>query len=194
MSLHEWLEPYSVEPGEIPGVDNQPGVDRVRNPTSDKWQQGHDPRAKTPEGRRVPQVVRTAEGGTWVQNKRLHENAKGTVEDRVRSQVIDACKKFDKPVRNGESRLAETLTDADGNRVSLVHKFTNPDALAIRVEVPGFSQLGPAEQTALQEAAERELKDRLTAYGSDGKYEGLPISVQVVSTPPEPGGVDRPRL
>ena len=175
MQEHHSLDLH--RPGALQAVKSQPGVDAVSG-GEHTVRQGVDRNGVTHVDRRV-------DGGDWISLKRLKDDAKGPVEDRVRANVEVACKKFDEPVKNGQSSYSQQLTYGTRERLTL----TNPERLVIQVEVPGYDAMSPAEQARLQGIAEQEMRQNAVPSGQhesafDGTMHGVPIRVDLVEPPP----------
>lgn len=173
MSLNEVREEDSRAkyfPNAFEPVAKQPGVDWVNGKPTETWRQ---------DGAHVTQ---TLSGGTWIQGKRLMEDAKTPVDQRIRAEVSKARAKFEGPVARGESTRSATMTDGPA-RTKFTTTLTNPEDLLIHIEVPNLGRMSQQEQRRLRQVAE----DALTGWrAADGTYEGLPLRVEVVDAPPEP--------
>jgi chemotaxis protein histidine kinase CheA len=151
-------------------VAKQPGVDWVGGKPTESWRQ---------EGNHVTQ---TLSGGTWIQGKRLADEAMTPLDQRVRGAVDQAAKKFYDPVRTGVSSRSTTMSDGTQN-TKFTTTLTNPEGLLVHIEVPNLNQMSQAEQVLLQTEAQQAL-NRWTDGGNGKTYEGVPIRVQVVEAPP----------
>ncbi|MFT4135606.1 hypothetical protein [Microbacterium sp.] len=185
MSLHEMYEPKSRAmhfPAARDTIPKQPGVD---------WVMGGERSARTAHASKEGTTyAQTWTGGSWIQNKRLWEQAPSTmtaaeaklqglatrpVEQRAAAAVKEALAKFGRPLESGASRRTGKMVDGVAESLTL----RQPDELIINIEIPEFASMKPEARAHLQSHVEKAL-----ANGAPGQmFMGVPIRVQVVGTP-----------
>ena len=144
----------------------QPSADWVRGKTRISYHQVIDKDGTV-------RVIQEIEGGEWVQLKRLAEDTETTAAERIPSNVRLAYEKFTRDMKAGESVATRTLTDGTKLQVRL----SQPDALVLNIEVPGFEQLPSSAQRELQELASRELAGR--CLPEVGTIEKVPVACRL---------------
>jgi len=168
MSRNEMNEPKSQarEPETTDVNPKQPSADWVRGKTRISYHQVIDKDGTV-------RVIQEIEGGEWVQLKRLAEDTETTAAERIPSNVRLAYEKFTRDMKAGESVATRTLTDGTKLQVRL----SQPDALVLNIEVPGFEQLPSSAQRELQELASRELAGR--CLPEVGTIEKVPVACRL---------------
>jgi RHS repeat-associated protein len=168
-STNEMAEQQTLElhyPDADPTNPKQEAVDFTRNAKSSVEFQID---RKTGE---ILRVDETRVGGEWIQLKRLKPSAETSVSTRVVANVNDAMDKFSETLAEAGSKWRDSN---DGSQYRLT--LSDPNAVTVHVEVPGFSSMTKVQQASLQHLASD------TASAWQAHFENVTIAAQVTDIP-----------